>query len=104
MALELDSSRIKAKFSELTGRVAHTRERLVVLRHGRPYVAVVPIEDLRRLEASDAAEKAMPEAPKEHPIMQVYGGWADSPELDEIMEEIIRARHATPPTDTQIWD
>jgi prevent-host-death family protein len=41
----------KKHFSDLMTRVAYTRERLVVERHGKPMIAWVSIEDLQRLEA-----------------------------------------------------
>lgn len=40
-------------FSELLARVAYAGQRVVVERKGRPMVAVVSMEDLRRLEALD---------------------------------------------------
>jgi prevent-host-death family protein len=43
----------KKHFSDLMTRVAYAGERLVVERHGRPMIAWVSMEDLRRLEALD---------------------------------------------------
>jgi len=40
-------------FSELMARVAYRGQRVVVERKGRPMMALVSIEDLRRLEALD---------------------------------------------------
>jgi prevent-host-death family protein len=40
----------RGKFSEVIGRAAFGRERIVVERRGKPIAAVVPIEDLQRLE------------------------------------------------------
>ncbi len=40
-------------FSELMARVAYTGQRVVVERKGRPMIALISIEDLRRLETLD---------------------------------------------------
>jgi prevent-host-death family protein len=42
-------------FAEIVNRVAYGNERVTVVRHGREVVAIVPISDLRRLEASQPA-------------------------------------------------
>lgn len=104
MTAMLNTHEFKAKLSEFLGRVAFARERLVVTRHGKPIAALVPMDDLRRLEKMDADSPSESERPKQHPLMAVYGAWADSPEMDEIFEEILRERHNTPPRDTYIWD
>jgi len=105
MTLAFDTSQIKAKFSEFSGRVAHRRERLVVLRRGKPFMALVPLEDLRQLEEMDVRKRESPSDETErHPLMAVYGGWEDSPELDDIMAEIIEARHNDFGREIQPWD
>jgi prevent-host-death family protein len=45
MALTFDTSHVKTRLSELVGRVAYGRERVVVLRRGRPMAALVNVED-----------------------------------------------------------
>lgn len=40
----------KAKFSEIINRAAYGKERLIVSRRGKDLAAVVPVEDIRRLE------------------------------------------------------
>jgi prevent-host-death family protein len=40
----------RAEFAELINRVVYGGERVVVTRHGRPLVALVSADDLRRLE------------------------------------------------------
>jgi prevent-host-death family protein len=39
--------------AEATNRVRYGKERIVLTRHGRDVAALVPIEDLRKLEAID---------------------------------------------------
>ena len=52
MTLTVDTSQVKAQFSEFIGRVTFGRERVLVLRRGKPVAALVSVEDLRRLEVS----------------------------------------------------
>jgi plasmid stability protein len=60
-------------------RVAFKRERFLIERHGRPMVALVPLEDLERLEHEPAAPKG---------LMAAVGAWADYEELDQVVESI----------------
>ena len=93
MTLTVDTSQMKAQFSEFIGRVAFGRERLLVLRRGKPVAALVSVEDLRRLEITDAAAGASQDAPPMHPIMRAYGGWAESDDLgDAFVVEIYADR------------
>jgi prevent-host-death family protein len=109
MAASFSTADIKARLSELIGRVTHTHERLIVLRRGKPVAAIVSIEDLRRLESLDAAQAKGDDI---HPIMRAYGGWADRDDLDELIAEIYANRETAigrqhlplsrhPPGDTQ---
>lgn len=92
MTLAFDTSRIKAQLSEFIGRVNYGRERIIVLRHGKPVAALVSVEDLHRLETLGASAAAVAPAAGEHPILRVFGAWADSPELDMIEAEIYADR------------
>ena len=93
MTLSVDTSQMKAQLSEFIGRVAFGRERLLVLRRGKPVAALVSVEDLRRLEITDAAAGASQDAPPMHPIMRAYGGWAESDDLgDAFVAEIYADR------------
>ena len=47
---------VKAQLSEFIGRVAYGRERVLILRHGKPVAALVSVEDLRWLEAADQTQ------------------------------------------------
>jgi len=96
MAVSTDTSAVKARLSEFIGRVAYGRERLLVLRRGKPVAALVSVEDLRRLEALEAggATGEPGREPATHPIMAAFGGWADRNDLDELVEEIYADRLA----------
>ena len=88
--------------SELLGRVAYARERVVVARKGKPMAALVSIEDLRRLESLDPdagsirarreAALAMADAAREHILQERHGEpLPDSAEtLNALREERIR--------------
>ena len=41
----------RRNFSEVMARVAYQRQRVVIERKGRPMMALISVEDLRRLEA-----------------------------------------------------
>jgi prevent-host-death family protein len=56
MAEEIPVTQARAEFAELVNRVVYGGERIVVTRHGRPLAALVPAEDLERLEQADAGQ------------------------------------------------
>jgi prevent-host-death family protein len=85
---------VKAHLSELISRVAFGRERLIVLRRGKPMAAMVSIEDLHRLEALDAAEAGRQDG-EVHPVMRAFGGWADRGDLDDLLDELYADRKAS---------
>ena len=93
MVLSLDTAHVKAHLSEIVGRVAYGRERLIVLRRGKPIAAIVSVEDLHKLEAMDAAGERS-ESVVVHPIMHAYGGWAHRTDVDELLAEIYADRKA----------
>jgi len=48
----------KARFSELSNRVVWRGERFIIERHGKPFVALVSVDDLKRLEELGEEEQA----------------------------------------------
>jgi len=80
----------KRRFSELLDRVS-AGERIVVTRHGRPAVALVPPESL------EAGRYTRPASG----FAAIAGALADWSELDEVMAEVVatrrRARDRPPP-------
>lgn len=50
MSKVVSAAEAKNKFSEIIGRAAYGRERIIVERKGKPLAAVISIEDLKRLE------------------------------------------------------
>jgi prevent-host-death family protein len=53
MAHEVPVTQARAELAELINRVVYGGERVVVTRHGKPLVALVGADDLRRLEQSE---------------------------------------------------
>jgi prevent-host-death family protein len=56
MAYEIPVTQARAELAELINRVVYGGERVVVTRHGKPLVALVSADDLRRLEEMEADE------------------------------------------------
>jgi len=92
MTKSFSTADIKARLSEMIGKVIYGHERLVVLRRGKPVAALVSLQDLRRLEALDSAGA---ETPGVHPIMRAFGGWAERDDLDTLTDEIYQKRAAS---------
>lgn len=63
MAYEIPVTQARAELADLINRVVYGGERVVVTRHGKPLVALVSADDLRRLEDDAAAAAAAPEEP-----------------------------------------
>ena len=95
MTKAFNTADVKARLSELISRVVYGRERLIVLRRGKPVAALVSLQDLRRLEALDAGDTSA-ESQSTHPIMRAFGGWADRADIDELVAEIYANRDASP--------
>ena len=55
MSESIPSDEAVRSFSTLVNRSAFSRERFVITRHGKPLVALVSLDDLRKLEKSTAA-------------------------------------------------
>ena len=92
MTKSFSTADIKARLSEMIGKVVYSHERLIVLRRGKPVAALVSLQDLRRLEALDAASAEKPDV---HPIMRAFAGWAEGDDLDTLTDEIYQDRAAT---------
>ena len=50
----------RAQFSELVNRVGFGKERIILSRHGKPLVALIPAEDLAGLDDDGPAPVAVP--------------------------------------------
>jgi prevent-host-death family protein len=47
---QMAASAAREEFAEVLNRVAYGKERIVLHRHGKPLVALIPVEDLQLLE------------------------------------------------------
>lgn len=56
--VEIPLAEARAQFSRLVERVHFGGERFLVLRHGRPFAAVVPVADLEQEQARKPKPKA----------------------------------------------
>ncbi|AZQ74663.1 type II toxin-antitoxin system Phd/YefM family antitoxin [Streptomyces luteoverticillatus] len=63
MAYEIPVTQARAELADLINRVVYGGERVVVTRHGKPLVALVSADDLRRLEEDAASAATAPEEP-----------------------------------------
>ncbi|MCI3929053.1 MULTISPECIES: type II toxin-antitoxin system Phd/YefM family antitoxin [unclassified Streptomyces] len=74
MAYEIPVTQARAELADLINRVVYGGERVVVTRHGKPLVALVSADDLRRLEEA--------EEPAQEPVItsvSSIGGAASAP-------------------------
>jgi prevent-host-death family protein len=55
----VSATEARANFQDIINRVEYGKERILIERHGKPVVAVIGLEDLKRLEAiEDAIDSA----------------------------------------------
>ncbi|MBJ6647401.1 type II toxin-antitoxin system Phd/YefM family antitoxin [Streptomyces griseoincarnatus] len=66
MAYEIPVTQARAELADLINRVVYGGERVVVTRHGKPLVALVSADDLRRLEEAEGAA--------EEPVISTVAG------------------------------
>jgi len=81
MARSLSVAEAKRRFSDVLGAVRHRGEHVVVERRGRPIAAIVPLDDLARLEG-EAARGAL----------ALVGAFGDARELPRILDEVVASR------------
>ena len=77
----LSVAEAKSRFSEYISRVAYAGQRYVISKRGKPIAALVSLEDLENIRASQDTEK----------ISEIAGKWED---FDEIEEDIARAHNS----------
>lgn len=84
MSRSLSVAAAKAHFSECL-KEAEDGEPVIITRHGKPIVALVPAEDLERLRRLRATGPA-------GGLASVAGKFSDTPEFADEVDEIMRAR------------
>ena len=55
--VQMAASAAREEFAEVLNRVAYGKERIVLHRHGKPLVAIIPVEDLQLLQRLIEAEE-----------------------------------------------
>ena len=53
--ISISATDARANFQELINRAEYSRERIVIQRHGKDSVAIISLDDLKRLEAMEDA-------------------------------------------------
>ena len=78
----------KARLSAVIDDVRRTARRYLIQRHGQPAAAIISVEDLERLEASDLL------GPSPAGALAMAGAWSDVDDdaIDEFLEDIQRTR------------
>ncbi|MEU9354817.1 type II toxin-antitoxin system Phd/YefM family antitoxin [Streptomyces griseoloalbus] len=72
MAYEIPVTQARAELADLINRVVYGGERVVVTRHGKPLVALVSADDLRRLE--ELQESAELREPAQEQVISTVAG------------------------------
>lgn len=80
----------KARFSELSNRVVWGGERFIVKRHGKPFVALVGVNDLKRIEQLEERMEQAKERPAYIPTPQ------EVVDMVDYFRERIRAQETEP--------
>ena len=84
MSKTISVAEAKRRFSELMSRVVYAGERFVIERKGKPMIAVVGVEDLKRLEATPTKETKG--------LLAAVGAWEEFENLDKIVAQIYKVR------------
>lgn len=87
-AARVSVAEAKARLSALLAAVAHRSERFVIERHGTPVAALVTMEDLKLVEATQPAGE------RPRGALALVGLWSevDEEELDNIVSDIYAER------------
>ncbi len=80
-AKALSVAEAKRRFSDVLGAVKHRGERVVVERRGRPIAAIVPLDDLARLEGD-----------VQRGFLALVGAFGDVPAFPRVLDDIVRTR------------
>jgi len=77
---KVSAAEAKRRFSELVNQVQYGGDRVIIQKRGRPAAALVSLNDLEALDARPGA------------ILDCAGLFADIPEWEQIMEEVVASR------------
>jgi prevent-host-death family protein len=74
---EIPVTEARAQFSALVNRVGFGKERIILSRHGRPLVALIPAEDLAHLDGDPSAPAAVPSGPRSSQVSERRPSYLD---------------------------
>ncbi len=88
MAKKVSAAQAKAQLSALAAEVAHRGQPVVIERHGKPWVALVNLDDLAFLE------KARATSPRLGGALALVNAWGKVPdeEIDSLVVELYALR------------
>jgi len=72
----------KSHFSEYVSKVAYANEKFVITKRGKPLVALVSIEDLKNIKASEEAKG----------LSEIIGKWENFEEIEEDINKVYSSR------------
>lgn len=79
--VEVNLAKAKSSLSEYASRAAYTNEPITITKRGKPFVALISVEDLELLERIKAGT----------PEDGLLGAVGVAPELDEVAEKAMEA-------------
>lgn len=77
MSEEIPVTEARAQFSELVNRVGFGKERIILSRHGKPLVALVPAEDLDEFADDPPTPAAVPSGTTSSPTPERQPSYLD---------------------------
>ena len=96
--------KLSRNFSEVMARVAYQRQRIVIERKGRPMMALIGVEDLRRLEALEQGTAETGRDERRHwqqrlprAAIQRSGGGIPLPDSGDTLAQLREERADEPP-------
>lgn len=99
MTRKVSAAEAKRKFSELVSRVQYSGDTIVIEKRGKPAAALVKFEDLALLTKArgDTKDRDRPGA-----ILECAGLFADFPEWEQSMKEVVASRRRSRPRKVRI--
>lgn len=81
-ARSIGIAEVKRHFADVLGAVRHGGERFIIQRRGTPVAALVPLEDLARLDGEQAARG----------FLALVGAFQDAEQLADVLDQTVRDR------------
>ena len=92
MAKHISAGEARARFAEITDRVRYTGEPVIVEKQGRPFVALVSLEDFEAVQRLREDQRAAEFSRLAARVAREVGG--PEPSEDEIVATVNRTREA----------